>query len=269
MSKFKLVGVLIGFVFSSACSKKVVGTKSNVKSLWQSEQQLVGLNEKMTTYFRGNFDSLSFYSNRFGSELKQLINENPQSLSYAFDSLQSAGACQIATSQDGRFRIYSWDTWLGGTMHFYDNIFQYKTDKGVITFKNTKVEGEPSGYYSEIYDRKRGEEMFYLAISNGVLSTSDRSQTIKNYCVVSNQLVDSTKLFHTSIMDYESIGFGYNFFSVADREERPLKLIVVDEDNTRVLIPIVLGEGEVSNRFIVYKWDGKQFVHRFTEKEER
>lgn len=269
MAKFKGLVFSILMVLIAACSQKLVSTQTKGDNFQQKEQQLLLVHQKVESYFRGNFDSLTYYSNIFADNLKQLVTKNPQTLGYTFDSLQAKGACQIVTSQDGKFRIYSWDTWLGGTMHFYDNIFQYQTDSGVVTFVNAKEEGEPSGYYSDIYDRKRGDEMFYLAISNGILSTSDRSQTIKNYCVLNDQLIDSTKLFNTSILDYKSIGFGYNFFSVADREERPIKLIDVDEDNSRVLIPIVLGEGEVSNRFIVYKWDGKQFVHRFTEKEER
>lgn len=252
-----------------SCTSQRVNSPKIGNDFKEKEKQLTSIYSQLNTYFRGNYDSLSYYSNLFSKEFKQFIAENPSTIAYPFDSLKSNHSCNIVTAADGKFRIYSWDTWLGGTMHFYENIYQYNTIDGVKVRYNEGKEGDPNSYYSHIYYVVKGDTTFYLSLSNGVFSTSQMNQTIENFTINNGELVDTTNLFKTSSRGYPSIGFSYNFFSVMDREERPLRLIVVDEKNRRVLIPIVIGEGEVTNRFIVYQWDGNQFVHRFTDKEER
>ena len=41
----------------------------------------------------------------------------------------------IAASDDGNIRIYSWDTQLGGTMIYWDNVIQYRSNGRLKSFE--------------------------------------------------------------------------------------------------------------------------------------
>ena len=259
-----IFGTLVLIFMLAACSPKMAPKSKVVNKMQLQEQQLVHLQEKMISFYPGNYDSLSFYSAAFSTSIKKMVLENPESLTYPFDSLRKSG-CTIATSQDKTFRIYSWDTRLGGTMHFFDNIYQYKLNDSVKTQLNRNVEGEPNSYFSEIYDLDMEGKRIYLAISNAIFSTKDMNQNIRNFEVVEGALSEDFEIFDTPVKDYSEISINYNLISVVDRPEQPLKLILVDEDNKRVRIPVVVDNGEVTNRFIVYKWNGSQFVYSSIE----
>ena len=49
----------------------------------------------------------------------------------------STGIVNIATSDDGNIRIYSWDTQLGGPMIRWDNVIQYRSNGKLKTFEGS------------------------------------------------------------------------------------------------------------------------------------
>lgn len=259
-----IFGTLVLIFMLAACSSKLGTNGKVINRLEEEEKKLVALNEKMLSFYMGNYDSLSYYSDSFSNAFKACISNHPESITYPFNSLRKSELI-IATSQDKTFRIYSWDTWLGGTMHFFDNIYQYGHGESVYTKLNTDEESEPNSYFSEIYDLDIEGKRIYLAISNAIFSTKDMNQTIRNFEVVEGALSEDFEIFDTPAKDYAQISINYNLFSIVDRPEQPLKLIVVDEDNKRVRIPVVVDNGKVTNRFIVYKWNGSQFVYSFIE----
>jgi hypothetical protein len=55
------------------------------------------------------------------------------------------------------------------------------------------------------------------------------------------------------------ISVEFDFFSVVDRPERPLKLIKFDKTKTIIYIPVVYEDGKVTDKFIQYKFNGKYF----------
>lgn len=65
-------------------------------------------------------------NDQFAKKLKSYCEKVPATLSYPFSMLVKEHL-DISTSTDGQLRIYSWDTWSGGTMHFFENVMQYKT----------------------------------------------------------------------------------------------------------------------------------------------
>ncbi len=124
----------------------------------------------------GNSDSASYYSDKFGEELKEYIATTPSTLEYSFKRLTDCNYCFISTSLDGNLRIYSWDTWTGGTMHFYNQITQYRDNGLVFTKISQYEEGDPGAFCSAIYTVIIKDASFYLPISNGTYSTKDASQ---------------------------------------------------------------------------------------------
>lgn len=172
----------------------------------------------------------------------------------------------IATSKDGKFRIYSWDTEQGGTMHFFENVYQYKGKNGKGYSKNPDWgEGDSGGFFTDIFQVTTKSGTIYLARFSAILMTSLSYQSIDLYKIERNSLNDKIKLFKTKSGLQNHIGFEYNFFSVVDRPERPIKLILFDEKTKTVKIPVVIKKnendyGDVTDKFITYKFNGKYFV---------
>src|ERR1700759_5078448 len=76
------------------------------------------------------YDSVGKANKAFREKLAYYTSKYPFTLNLKFKDLEDS-FLTILTSKDGSFRIYSWDNSLGGTMRYYENVFQYKTSSGV------------------------------------------------------------------------------------------------------------------------------------------
>ncbi len=234
------------------------GQKVNMQKI---EKDLVTAYKKITDERDSearDYDSLAKYNYDFAQKLSKYISEVSPSLNYKFDSLQSVGV-DLVMSDDGLFRIYSWDTWQGGSMHDYASAFQYKFKGKVYADAEPDTgEGNFGLFYSHIFTVKANSKTYYLAVSNGVYSNKDRGQGIQAFTIENGKL-NNVKLFKTNSGLVNSISFEFDFFSVVDRPERPLKLIKYDGKTKTLYIPIVLEDGKVTRKFITYRFNGKYF----------
>ena len=67
------------------------------------------------------------------------------------------------------------------------------------------------------------------------------------------------RIFKTKTKKLNNISVEFDFFSVADRPERPLELISYDEKKKIIYIPVVNNNGKVSNKNILYQLKGGYF----------
>lgn len=231
----------------------------------KAETELLSSYKKILYYRLGTetiyFDSIEIENQNFRKKVKLNICENPNSIFYNFDSLKQD--IQIVTSDDKLFRIYSWNTWLGGTMEDFESVFQYKSKDSVFTKINydtsTITEGNYYGYYSQIFTLKLNTKTYYLAIENGKYTSKEVSQSIKVLSIENNSINDTIQLIKTSEGFVNSINLYFDFFSVVDRPERPLRLIKYDEKTKTLYIPIINEENKVTDRFELYQFTGKYF----------
>ena len=189
-------------------------------------------------------------------------------LRYKFAAL--AEEMYIATSDDGRFRIYSWDLEDGGTMHDFASVYQFADAGGKVYSKTdeptTVEDGGGGGFVTDIYtlDGAKGGKV-YIVCSTFIGSTKDAAQSADLYRIEGDKLDDKVKLIKTKSGLTNELGFGYDFFSVVDRPERPIRLISFDKKTKTLKIPVVIEDkefqsGRVTNKFISYRFDGTYFV---------
>ena len=222
---------------------------------------------KLLSYRFGDsiqWDSLDKENSIFSNKIIKYTSIYPQTLTFKFDSL-SKDNIDIVSSEDDLLRIYSWDTWMGGTMHYFNNIYQYKSGEKVFSKFCNFDNGGPSCFYSQIFTIKANHKTYYLAINNGIGSTRDAVQSIQIFTIENDSLNDTIKLIKTKNGFVNSIDVDFNFFSVVDRPERPLKLIKYDSERKIIYVPIVYEDGKVTDRFILYKFTGKYFEHIKTQ----
>jgi hypothetical protein len=234
------------------------------------EKDLSEVYSKIFPFYYGNNDSLKFYSSIFSNKIIAYIDKYPSTLDYSFQTMVDSRSLNIATSKDNLFRIYSWDTWLGGTEHDFENIFQYKSHGKVYsrTVHDTSIANDDNytPFYSDIYSLYTNNKTYYLAIGNEMYSTQDVGQSISIFTIEDNQLNDTVKLIKTSTRFTNTINVPFNFFKVTDTGERPIRILKYDEYKKIIYIPIVLEDGTVTKRFIIYKFNGKYFEKMMTQK---
>jgi hypothetical protein len=234
---------------------------SQKQTLKQIELDLHKASHKLFSFYQPyQSDSLDKYSELLRNKAIEVLSKNPATLKYPFRMLIDSNEFEIVTSEDSLLRIYSWDTWTGGTMHFFNNIFQYSYNGKVITEFLELTEDDPSGFFSDIFTLTSGGKTFYLVINNGMYSSKDVGESIQVFAIEKGKLNQNVKLIKTSSGMTSIISVGFDFFSVANRsDERPVRVIKYDKNKKIIYIPVVYEDGKVTDKFIQYKFNGKYF----------
>lgn len=258
---FTSLAVFVCLIFSSSAfgqsneeiERELIGHMKHIRQLSNyTNSYTVGLSEKLDAENETFKTKLLKYTGR------------ATTLKYDFKQLREY--VNVATSKNGKFRIYSWDTESGGTMHFFKNVYQYQSGDGKVYSKSPDWgEGDAGGFFTDIFQVETKNETVYAARFSAILMTSLSYQSVDLYKIDGKSLNANVKLFKTKSGLQNSIGFEYNFFSVVDRPERPLKLIAFDEKTNTIKIPVVIKKdgndyGTVTGKFINYRFNGTHFV---------
>lgn len=211
----------------------------------------------------GLFDSLEKVNTALLTYLQEKSTTTPELLDIDLSSMDTAGMI-ILTSEDKKFRIYCWDTETGGTMRFFNSLIQYRTGKGsesVVLNDIAKTE-EPGDFYREIYTvHAKTGNTYYLLTSRGIYSSRDIVEVIRAYAIENGKLNDSVKLFRTTRQQLNEITYTCDFFSNIDSNTGSQRnLIRLSDDKQTLFIPVVNDKDEVTDKSLIYKFDGNQFV---------
>lgn len=231
-------------------------------ALQKKEQELIRIYRKLSDLSHGDSDSLVYYSNLFSSELHSVVARYAGTLEYSFRELINEHACYVQTSKDGLFRIYSWDSQLGGTMHFFNVLYQYKTGTSTKTQLLQAEEGDPAWYCSDIFNLKTKKNTYYLAITNGIYSSKDIAQSIKAFQISGSVLNDSIPLMKTDSGFENSLSVYYDFFSVVDRPERPVAVIRYDSKKKIITVSETNENEQIIPEYKQYIFNGRYFEHQ-------
>ena len=231
------------------------------------ERELVGHLADISKYgnYGGEYDEekLSAANDSLRQKLMR-YGTRADVLAYGFARL--ANEKYVATSKDGRLRIYSWDMQTGGTMHDFDAVYQYLGKGGKVhTWAAGDDEDIAGSFFPEIFQVSSRQGPIYLATSTFIGSTSMHGQSIKVIKINGDDLDLNAKLIRTAEGLTNSVGFGYDFFSVVERKERPIKLFEFNEARKEFRFPVVIEDdktpqGRVTDRFITYRFNGRYFV---------
>lgn len=247
--------LLIILGFASANKGMAQDIKSEEKSLLVKFQRIDYWSSQ------GNPDSLQAANDAFSKSLADLASTNSISLSYDFPLLRKSNLF-IATSSDKKFRIYSWDTWTGGSMHIFRDVWQWMGNLHVDAFgegPDTSEVSSSSPLCGSILTVLTPRDTFYIAVNTYINSTKDCYERLQGYAIHQQSLDDTAHIFKTHTGLKDGIGYEYDFFSVVDRPERPIILAKYDSLNKVLSIPVILKNGTVTDRWIRYSWIGKYF----------
>lgn len=202
-----------------------------------------------------NIAKLENANNQFARKLKSYSEKYPHTIVQNFKLLKSANL-SISTSKDSLFRIYSWDTETGGTMHWFENVFQYKIGFNAFAVLDTpKTEGDARPYYQKVFTLNINGKKYYLATWLAIGSTKDMATGIHVFTINSNKLVDA-RIIKTQTGFHDEIAFGYDL-SLLQSDRIPI--IEFNEDKTTIAFPLIKANGKLTHQLITYKFNGRYF----------
>jgi hypothetical protein len=258
--------IIISFIFLLLFSALPALAQANA----QIEKELIASIkeiEKHSSYGTGyDEEKLTETNDAFEKKLLK-YTKAASTLTYKFSALGQR--MHIATSDDGKFRIYSWDMENGGTMHDYARVYQYKGADGKVYSKGEseteEEEGGAGSFVTDVFTLGTKAGAVYIVCSTSIGSTMDHYQSADLFKIDGAAMDDKVKLIKTKSGLTSTLGFEYNFFSVVDRKERPVRLISFDKKTSTLKIPVVIEDkefplGKVTSRTINYKFDGTYFV---------
>lgn len=205
-------------------------------------------------------DSLEKANDVFVDKIKYYTASFPSTINQDFKSLKKE-RLDIFTSADGLFRVYSWETWQGGTMRDFANIYQYKTGQQPhsVYLHNLGPDGPYIPFYTNLYTYKIAGKTYYLGVYGCIYSNKDAGTGIRVFDIENGKLNDDVKIIKTASGLHSKLYYDYNFFSVVDIpfEKRPT--ITFNAQKETISVPLVNANGNVTHNFITYKFNGQYF----------
>ena len=263
MDKFLNISMFVFFLFALSLS---VSAQTNSEIENKIAIRLDKLEKAAFRTGTGDFDTLEKENKALKEELLN-YGKRPSIMKYDFPLL--ADKMSIVTSRDRRFRIYSWDNQQGGSGRIYEVVFQYLDSTGKSRASSYDAGGEGvvcAPYYHQLFQMNMKGGPLYLANSTAVCSGALSGQELSIFRIEGKNLNKNVKLIKAAKGLASSVSFEYDFFSVVDHPERPVKLIFFDEEKRSFKFPVVVEDpkfingGRVTDKFITYKFNGKYFV---------
>jgi hypothetical protein len=203
----------------------------------------------------GGIDSIRQANTAFRNGLLAYTASTRATLTWEFKELEKEGLI-IKSAEDGLFRIYSWDI---GTDHHFDAVYQYRVNNEVFSQLAQRDEQAAGKWYSNIYTLQTETKTLYIGLYNEMHSSTEYTQGVKVFSIDDKDLNESVRLFKTAAGLKNEMGFAYNFLTVANRPERPPKLIYYDTDDDKLHLTVVQKDGKVTRDIITYQFTGKYF----------
>jgi len=200
-------------------------------------------------------DSLAAVNDELSDYMNKILVKVPATLGYSF---KTQGLTYVS-SDDGKIRFYDWDTQTGGTMHFFTDLTQYSTTKGikVHAIGKTSAREDPGCFYKTITTVKTKSNIVYVVSYATVGSNRDKGAGVEAYAIVNDKLV-SVQLFKTKTKALSDISYSYDFFASGDIERFPE--IHFSKDKKKLYVPIVDKKGAFTKAFLVYVFNGNNYV---------
>jgi hypothetical protein len=218
-----------------------------------------------------NYDVLDLRE-KANDDFAKWLFEDTCTFYYNFpNATDSTEIVNIAESDDGNVRIYSWDTQLGGTMVCWDNVIQFRSNGKLESYDGSiwsvdesqeKNEIDFGCWTKAIYTFKRNDgqtiyitESYFRESSSFGYSTLDafcisngKLQTIENAFVIPDESSHIGKEYSIPSWYFLTDGKGWDWIYSLDR-------------NTQTFYVPVVDDLELLDQYDLYKFNGTKFVY--------
>lgn len=198
-------------------------------------------------------------NDHFTKALLTTLKNNPELIQYPFKKLINAHL-KILTSSNGKVRLYYWDDNLGGTMRKYRIILQTQPAPS----KQTVMLWNDNGpFINNLYTLKSGPNTYYLTSNTHIGSTAVRFETMRAHQLDSNGYLKDARIIKTTEGITNMLGVDLDYSASVNRALNYINTKTSFNNATKELfIPLILGNGKITSRKIVYKFNGAFFEKR-------
>ncbi len=189
---------------------------------------------------------------------KMLVGYLKQTPAMLRSNFKQEGEAEItvATSDDKRMRIYSWDTETGDEKHVYNAVMHYDAGgpKALVLNDIAGDNNESGALYPEIITVTDGGKKYYLAISSAIISSKDAKKGIHAYSLDNNGLTPA-KIFPGGA---DEVGITYDYYSNYDYKKMK-ETHVIHMEKGKLYVPVTEGD-KITGKWNVYRMNGGVFV---------
>jgi hypothetical protein len=205
-------------------------------------------------------DSLEYANADFEKSLLAYASKNTSTIYTGFKLLHEAGL-GILTSPDSLCRIYTWNTWMGGTMVKYANIFQYRIGSKLYAKKSNVNEYDFGCSYHQLSQIKSNNKTYYLATSIAKLSTREFLGGIEVFTLESGK-PKPAKIIKTASGITSGLSYDMDMAATTNLSNEVAwenMETIFDSKKNEILVPVILDNKRITTRKIVYRFTGKYF----------
>lgn len=227
--------------------KKLLGLFKNLHNLIKSDAY--ERDEKMERLNKKLFDKILYSTSHY-----------PETINFSFHKIREK-CVQILDSEDSNVRLYSWDTYLGGTMGVYGNIVQYKSEDTVFSepLSNSFIFSNYDNFFCKsIFTFDTLGNTYYLIVKTSKYSSKDAAESVTAYTIEKGKLI-KVKLFRSKKGIAHTVNLYYNFYSVVNRKERPIRLIKFNKKRKVLSLPIINKNDSVTKKYTHTAFNGQFF----------
>lgn len=183
------------------------------------------------------------------------LQQNPGMLRATFKQ-EGEAEITVASSDDKRMRIYSWDTETGDEKHVYNAVMHYDAGGGKAMVLNdiSDGKGNAGALYPEILTVNDGGKKYYLAISSAIISSKDARKGVHAYSLDNNGLAPA-KIFPGGADELE---ITYDYYSNYDYKKMK-ETHVIHMEKGKLYVPVTEGD-KITGKWNVYRMNGGVFV---------
>lgn len=231
------------------------------------ERKINQLNEHRTKWSQSRddkaYDSLAYYNRKLEELILDFTSKNNKTLHYPFKNL--GNAVQIVTSEDGLFRIYTWNTLEGGTMQFFQNVYQYSHNGKIYATSNNKSDGNSGYHFYEINDVSVDGKRYYVSSSVSIGSSALSYYQAKIFAIEHGELNPDAKLIKTKSGIKNTLGYEVDLSRSSNRNRQDDVIIpsdyklMYDRNRKMIILPLIQADGYISKRKIKYQLKSKYF----------
>ncbi len=264
------------------CFGAVKATMSQSNNDWSAlEKQLCSIQDTLYTlrqnYSYTNDDYCDSLQNSFSLLLEKLCTAD-KGMKYDFRELRKKERqFTMAVSTDGDIRIFSRNTYFGGSMPLFASYIQYK-DKEQSYFFDINEDNDMGLCYDTVYSIQVPDKRYYLLSGTSQIATAYPLAVIKAISCTNGELKKET-IFVSGNQQNDCLTISYRF--AEDNTDARLFIgsnftfprIVYIETQEEILKPVVLKDKDdteyVSGEIEIYKLERNKNEIKFISNNER
>ncbi len=218
-------------------------------------------------------DSLQYLNKELIKYLLDVCALYPEMLKYDFTKLKKEIGFAVPVSQDNKLRIYSWHNAFWGDKAGCNSVVQYKTADGCAA-ENLRASSDSNSklclFFYEIHDYQiKNNRTVYLISAECSGSDSEITNMLKTFEIEKGTLLQNIPFFKGQNETFTGVSISYDRSLMSDtifdangkrRINIMLPSFVFSPFKGKTLYVPLLSKGAKNHQYIVYKFDGNQFV---------